>query len=203
MQKTMIVFLFASLVVTSKAQQSFDIEINSIQPTLLVASAGEEPILSGFDLVLGGTPTGLGGIEPYQYQWLPANSLDSPTIANPIFTGSSSTTYTLVLSDSRGCSASDTVQILILSMDNVTDEDVLKAYPNPGSGKFRIIAPNNLNLSKTIIYVFDATGRAVYTNTIANSKQELLLDLSELANGQYTLTFSDGSLNVSNKIIIQ
>jgi len=195
--------LFTGIGFTSQAQRSYDIQINSTQPTLLVASAGDEPTITGSDLVLGGSPSGLGGIEPYMYQWLPADNLNDPTIANPVFSGSSSSEYTLLITDSRGCLAADTIQILITGMGNDQEENSLKAYPNPGSGNIRIVAPENLQLKKTTLQVFDAAGRIVYTGQWEFDKQEFLLDVSKLANGHYTLMLSDGNSGVTNKIIIQ
>jgi len=185
------------------AQRNFDIEIYSSQPPLLVASAGEEPTLIGSDLVLGDIPTGSGGTEPYTYQWLPEDNLDNPNNANPIFTGGSTTEYTLLIIDNRGCSAADTTLILITGIGNSPESNVLKTYPNPGSGKIRIVAPENMNLNNTSILVFDASGRVVYTGPWLNAKRELLLDVNKLANGQYTLVLTDGIASTSNKIIIQ
>jgi len=203
MRKITLVLLLMGLSAVSQAQRSFDIQISSTQPALLMASAGEEPTLIGSDLVLGDSPAGLGGIEPYTYQWLPVDNLDNSTIANPVFSGGSSTEYTLLITDSRGCLATDTIQILITGAGNASTENVLKAYPNPGSGKIRIVAPENLKLSKTMLQVFDAAGKIVYSAHWENVKNEILVDVSKLSNGQYTLMLSDGIVSVSNKIIIQ
>jgi len=195
--------LLASICTIGQAQRSYDIQINSSQPSLLIASAGEEPTLSGSDLLLGGSPTGLGGIEPYTYQWLPAENLDNPNISNPIFTGSSTATFTLLITDNRGCLASDTIQIIITGISDKKEQEVLKAYPNPGSGKIRIVAPNNIDLTNTTIQVFDVTGRTVFNESWMDAQQEFLIDVSQLANGQYNITLNDGVVSFSNKIIIQ
>jgi hypothetical protein len=202
MLKIILILFLTCIRFTSWAQRSFDIQINSTQPTLLLASAGNEPILSGSDLVLGGIPAGLGGTEPYIYQWLPTDNLDNPSIANPIFTGSSSTEYTLIITDSRGCLAADTIQILITGIGNYTEENELKAHPNPGSGRIRIVAPQKLKLEETTVQVFDVIGRIVYTAPWRDAKQEFFLDVSKLANGQYTLMLSDRNTSISNKIIV-
>lgn len=203
MLKIILILFLTGIGFTSWAQRSFDIQINSTQPTLLLASAGNEPILSGSDLILGGTPVALGGTEPYMFQWLPTDNLDNPTIANPVFTGSSSTEYTLLITDSRGCLASDTIQILITGMGNAAEENALKVYPNPGSGKIRIVANQNLNLKGTTLQFFDAAGRIVYTSPWTDPKQEFLLDVSKLAYGHYILMLSDGNTSVSSKIVIK
>lgn len=47
----------------------------------------------------------------YSYQWEPPNALSSPTIAAPKANPDQTTSYTLTVTDSYGCAASDTVRI--------------------------------------------------------------------------------------------
>jgi len=204
MKSILVIVTGLFLSISSQAQRSYDIQINSTQPSILIASAGDEPTISGTDLVLGDFPSSIGGTEPYTYLWQPEDNLSDPTNANPIFSGNSSITYTLLVTDNRGCSALDTIQILITGLDNLSKENQgLKAFPNPGSGKIRIIAPSNFNLKVTSIQVFDAKGSIVYSGNWSDSNSEYLLDVSKLAKGQYTLLMNDGKLKVTNKMIIQ
>ena len=49
-----------------------------------IADAGpNDTICRGDTIIIGGSPTGSGGTPPYSYEWFPAASLDTPTIANP------------------------------------------------------------------------------------------------------------------------
>jgi gliding motility-associated-like protein len=48
------------------------------------------------------------------YSWLPANSLDDPTIKNPIANPSVTTTYTLTVTTTGGCTASADVTVTVL-----------------------------------------------------------------------------------------
>jgi hypothetical protein len=203
MSKIILCLVFTFLSYTSWSQRSFDILIHSSQPTLLLASAGEEPTLIGSNLVLGGAPSGLGGSEPYIYQWLPTDNLDNSTISNPIYLGNSSTEYTLLITDIRGCQASDTIQILILGQEKHLNENELEVFPNPSSVSLRIVAPEKLNLNETTLSVYNAVGKVIITSNWIVDKKEFLLDVSNLAKGNYTLILNDLNSTVSKQIIIQ
>jgi len=76
------------------------------------ADAGEnETICLGDSKQLGGDPTAAGGTPPYEYLWTPGNY----TEANPVIYPQSTTTYTVQVTDSAGCSALDTVTVTVAS----------------------------------------------------------------------------------------
>ncbi|HRI34104.1 MAG TPA: family 16 glycosylhydrolase, partial [Saprospiraceae bacterium] len=78
------------------------------------ADAGEDTIAcKGFESYIGGSPTASDGIEPYSYVWENAigdTIFDSP---NPFLELDSTTQLFLSVSDSNGCIANDTLQILM------------------------------------------------------------------------------------------
>ncbi|HNX89026.1 MAG TPA: hypothetical protein PKH58_08095, partial [Paludibacteraceae bacterium] len=59
---------------------------------------------------LAGTGTGTG---PLVYSWLPTAGLSNPNIANPVADPASTTTYTLTVTDTYGCTATDAVVITV------------------------------------------------------------------------------------------
>lgn len=80
-----------------------------------IASAGADQIFlqaQGNSLTLGGSPTAMGGTAPYNYQWSPATALNSDAMANPVVSNlTSSTTYTVTVTDANGCTATDDVAV--------------------------------------------------------------------------------------------
>ena len=74
---------------------------------LPVADAGPDiSICFGEDTLLSGSGDGL-------YSWTPANGLSNPTIANPIANPDSTTQYYFTVTDTSGCSASDSLTITV------------------------------------------------------------------------------------------
>jgi gliding motility-associated-like protein len=59
---------------------------------------------------LNGSGTGTG---PLSYSWIPTDGLSNPNISNPVADPSSTTTYTLTVTDIYGCTATDTVLITV------------------------------------------------------------------------------------------
>jgi gliding motility-associated-like protein len=71
-----------------------------------IASAGNDiTICTGDSIMLSAS----GGVT---YQWTPPAGLSSDTIANPLASPQSSTTYTVLVSNSSGCTAADDITVL-------------------------------------------------------------------------------------------
>jgi hypothetical protein len=69
--------------------------------------------LSGTTLI-GGSPAGSGGNGSLTYSWSPSASLDNSSLGNPTATPSSSTSYTLTVTDSIGCVSLDTIAVTVI-----------------------------------------------------------------------------------------
>lgn len=77
-------------------------------------------------VVCFGEPAGLNpeGNEEYLYQWSPPDNLSDPTVANPIYTGNTDATYTVIINDPEtGCEITETVFV------DVTDPIGLSVSP--------------------------------------------------------------------------
>jgi Secretion system C-terminal sorting domain/PKD domain len=73
-----------------------------------IANAGiDDTICSGTSIQLSAS----GGI---QYSWNPISGLSNPNIANPLAKPSTSTTYTVTVTNSYGCSSIDSVNVILL-----------------------------------------------------------------------------------------
>lgn len=68
-------------------------------------------ICPGQSATLGGSPTASGGSGNYTYTWFPATGLNDASIANPIATPATSTTYTLTVDAGENCSSTATVNV--------------------------------------------------------------------------------------------
>ncbi|HTF03398.1 MAG TPA: gliding motility-associated C-terminal domain-containing protein, partial [Bacteroidia bacterium] len=63
-------------------------------------------ILAGQTIAIGGSPTGNAGVT---YAWGPSTGLGDPATPNPVAGPLGSTTYIVIVTDSAGCTASDTM----------------------------------------------------------------------------------------------
>lgn len=77
-------------------------------------------------ITIGGNPIATGGNAPYTYLWTPSTGLNSNTVANPIVTTTVTTTYILLVRDTRDSTCRDTVKITVdaislMSAANDTD----------------------------------------------------------------------------------
>ena len=93
-----------------------------------VADAGVDLFVSsGVTTLIGGAPTASGGTSPYIYTWSPLTFLDDSTLANPSSTPLTTIIYTLNVSDSLGCAATDTITVFVNTAPVATD-DTLTIY---------------------------------------------------------------------------
>ncbi len=79
------------------------------------AGFGHNAICTGGTVLLGGNPTGSGGVSPYSYTWMPGAGLSSIAIANPTATIIANTFYVVVVTDAGGCQNLDSVHLLFNS----------------------------------------------------------------------------------------
>ncbi|MFN0204186.1 MAG: SBBP repeat-containing protein, partial [Bacteroidia bacterium] len=77
-------------------------------------------------ICLGGVGATLQASGAINYTWTPATALSSTVIPNPVATPTSNTLYTVTGTDSHGCSASDTVSVVLSNQITVAArEDTL------------------------------------------------------------------------------
>jgi predicted outer membrane repeat protein len=222
--------------------------------------------------------TALGGTPGYTYKWLPATGLSNSNIANPVASPSVTTTYTLTVTDSKGCtrSLSITINVLPLSAavcsgsgnnakfnvchvptdppytpvnicisasalpahlipgtighnnctlgpcgqqlcfsnsssqtapatsvvtfaEVVKDEMVVKAYPNPSDGDFRIQVTSNSDEPVTV-RILDVTG-VMKSVSLMNTKTNIIKVGANLPSGTYTAEVIQGTKRQMIKLV--
>jgi len=153
--------------------------VTVFQPSLLNVSA----MANGNTI----TATASGGVLPYSY------SLNGGLAqSSEVFSNLASGTYTVVVTDGNGCTASKTD--IIVTVGTIDPAEVWGATlsPNPGSGLFRLTLQNAPEL--LLAQVFDLSGRLIESFDFQplNGKLETTLDLHGLPNGTYLLLLGDG-----------
>jgi hypothetical protein len=184
------------------AQQRIFVSVNSNQPPTLNASAGSDTSITGSDLTIGDTPTAIGGLAPYTYQWLPEMGLNDASTPNPIYSGDQPQSYSLIVTDIRGCTARDTINIVISGFPDVQNDDLLLVYPNPGAGMIRLKMKEGVKQSSYPIILQSASGQLVFNRIWENVKNEYLIDVSTLASGNYVISIGEGKGLITRKLMI-
>jgi len=77
----------------------------------LEVDAGRDTTVTSGTLTIGGNPTAKGGVPPYTYSWSPSTNLSGTTVSNPVFTAGITITYYLTVTDSNGCTNTDSVTL--------------------------------------------------------------------------------------------
>ena len=80
---------------------------------------------------------GTGGLPPYSFAWTPAEGLSNPNSATPIATPTSSTTYTVTVTDLAGCAGIASVTITVgenVIADAGPDVEIAMGTPVPIGG---------------------------------------------------------------------
>ena len=94
------------LTVTNNGCTDTDTVLITSLPQPLADAGPDQSILQGTTTTIGGNPAGPSGAT---YAWGPSSGLGDPTVGNPVAGPVTTTTYVLVVTDSTGCTASDTM----------------------------------------------------------------------------------------------
>jgi len=113
-----------------------------IRNNITVNAGADRELCEHDSTLLGGNPTASNGIAPYSYTWLPSVGLNSDSISNPYLHQQGN--YIVKVTDSTGCSNSDTVQVIthllsdinMYGLDSIyyvnSTKDTLSGYPDGG-----------------------------------------------------------------------
>ncbi|GEM_PF-4301342 len=84
-----------------------------VRPAVFVDAGADDEICVGNATKIGGLAPATNGIPPYSYSWSPTVGLITPNMANPTVTPTSSTIYTLTVTDGVGCVGEDMVEVIV------------------------------------------------------------------------------------------
>tara|TARA_B110000977_G_scaffold109201_1_gene142059 strand:+ start:645 stop:4394 length:3750 start_codon:yes stop_codon:yes gene_type:complete len=123
------------------------------------ASADKNTIFVGQTAQLSATPSG------YSYSWTPVAGLNNPTIQNPTANPTTTTTYTVTVSD-RGCIRSSDVTITVLDVIcGPPDLYVPNAFTPNGDGDNDELFVRGNNITSMTLRVYHRWGEKVFEST--------------------------------------
>jgi PKD repeat protein len=161
--------------------------IVTVNPNPTVSLGSDTTLCAAdFPYTLLATVTGTNN----QFTWSTGDQSQSITIA----TGG---TYSVNVTNSSGCSASDAIQITsdpCASLEQISDWNV-KVYPNPGS---EVVTIESNEIFEQI-YLYDSNGKLVYSNSV--SANSMTIDVSKLVTGVYEMKLMNSNSIVWRKLI--
>jgi len=112
--------------------------------------------------------------------------------------------YTVVVT-SNGCpsAASNTQTVTGLGVEELNVYQ-LSVYPNPSQGEFNVSFDASITETYSI-KVYDEVGKLIYNESVENQNGQYIKEvkLGEVASGIYNVTLSNGSNEVTRKVVIR
>lgn len=134
-----------------------------IKPNPVVSAGPDKTILDGQSVQLDGSAAG----NTIAVSWAPAATLTGANTFTPVAKPSSTTTYTMTVSNSDGCTSTDDALVTVIPYC----VKVMEAFTPNGDGiNDRWIVTNGSSCSKQILVkVFNRYGSVVYSNDNYNN----------------------------------
>ncbi|MGQ0829214.1 MAG: hypothetical protein ACT4ON_12570 [Bacteroidota bacterium] len=147
-----------------------DVVIVNVNP-LPTADAGTDiTIYEEETTTIGGSPTASGGSSPYTYVWAPSSTLSSSTVSNPDATPTSTTNYTVTVTDNNGCTKKDVISVTVNPAPSPTTYTVTStANGTTTDGVSLRWAITKANLSAGNSIAFNIPGAVPHTITLTSA----------------------------------
>ena len=139
---------------------SIFVNVSTIDPSLVIASASQYIAATGTTVTLFGSPSGLDS-----YSWSPTTGISDPSMQQTNALVNETTVYTLTVSDGA-CTRSDTVEIKVYE---IICEDPYVFVPNAfspnGDNENDVLYVRGIWIEKMIFRIFDRWGEMVFEST--------------------------------------
>ncbi len=126
------------------------------------------PFLSGFadpdTIYLGRSSQLMSTNNPdYIYEWFPSESLDDPTIYNPVATPEETTDYTLVITDLNGCTNTITLRVVVVDPLCIEPNIFLpNAFTPNNDGENDVLRLLGIEIDEMYLAIYDRWGEKVF-----------------------------------------
>jgi hypothetical protein len=104
--------------------------------------------------------------------------------------------YSIIIVDKEGCIIESEVFIYVISGVEDSEQIQCRFYPNPATD---FITFENFGKEKLDYTISNSNGQIVRKGQIGFNK--MVVDISNISNGVYTIQMKDGNLTRSNKLI--
>lgn len=184
MRTSFILFLMAASFACLKGQETV-INLSFSQPRELKINAGDDLVSENSEVTLGTNIQITGGTPAFQYQW---KQNDSVIAVSKSISVTRSGKYIVVVTDSRNCTASDTVTVLFMLIPEIKYDSKCRIFPNPTSTYLNIEIADYQNVH--LVSIFSEEGRKILSiqQKQIQGNNILVADVSFLPKGMYFVT---------------
>lgn len=163
---------------------SIDI-VSLMNPTV---NLGEDIMLNeGEGTIIDATGEGL------IYEWSTGESTPTIMVMDP-------GVYSVTVTNSQGCTATDEVEVtLITSTDDLAEDGRLEIYPNPTKGNVLISIREGIQIND--LTLMTSAGSVVWHQEAGRGQNAIQINLNELPNGLYVIHLNTSEGSFSRKII--
>jgi len=168
-------------------------ETYSITQPLLLQVTGTINNASGGQANGSVITTVTGGTPNYSYAW--SSGQITPNIGNL-----TSGQYTLTVTDSKGCTATETFEVISVGVNDLSKAASFNVYPNPVSDVL-VIQADGFNAAQAVLSVFSVHGQLLSTLNLELSQTPMFFDFSEFATGFYFVELRAGETRLIRKVL--
>ncbi len=105
----------------------------------------------------------------YVYSWSPSSSLNSSSIPNPLATPTVTTTYLILVTDTNGCTNTDTVRIVVLDIICKEPEIFVPSAFSPNNDRMNdVLLVRGNTMEKVFFALYDRWGEKVFETSDQN-----------------------------------
>jgi cytoskeletal protein CcmA (bactofilin family) len=129
----------------SKATDQVTVTVN---PLPLVEAGDDIAICVGQTVTIGGNPTGSGGNGDLTFSWTPTLGLNDPTSPNPKARPVATTKYIVTATDTKGCSAKDSLTVTVHDAVFLANEYIHFHGPRTSEGNLHANSTINFHVGR-------------------------------------------------------
>jgi len=132
------------------------------------------------------------------------NSLDITGASNQLYEVAQSGLYTVVITDSNGCTNSATIDVVFTGIENLFSDSAISIYPNPSNGILKIELLSDYEGDEISIEIFNMIGQLIFSSEekFLSKKMGMEINLLHQPEGVYLFKISSNSISFNRKIII-
>ena len=151
----------------------------TVLPLPVVNAGPDDNVCYGSSIQLSGAASGGSGVY-VTYDWTPAADLSDATIPNPVASPITTTTYSLTVTDDKGCEGTDNVVVSVRPLP------IVNAGPDQSTCAGMIVYLNATATGATAPYSYEWSPTATLNNAFIHNPQA-----TPQVNTTYTVTVTD------------